>query len=98
MATAPVAGLRARAETIAAAVAGAEAVACASVAGGGALPGVEIPSWGVAVPGDHRAALRAAAPTPIVARVAHGDTLLDLRTVAPAADPAVAAALATLPG
>jgi L-seryl-tRNA(Ser) seleniumtransferase len=95
MATAPVDGLRARAEAIVPPLPGARALACASVVGGGALPGVEIPSWGVALPGDHRAALRAAAPTPIVARARHGETVLDLRTVAPAEDAAVAAALAT---
>jgi L-seryl-tRNA(Ser) seleniumtransferase len=95
MATAPVDGLRARAEAIVPPLPGARALACASVVGGGALPGVEIPSWGVALPGDHRAALRAAAPTPIVARARHGKTVLDLRTVAPAEDAAVAAALAT---
>ena len=35
---------------------------CASVTGGGTLPGVEIPSAGVAVDGDRAAALRAARP------------------------------------
>jgi L-seryl-tRNA(Ser) seleniumtransferase len=98
MATAPVAALRARAEAIAAPVAGAEAAACASVAGGGALPGVEIPSWGIALRGDHRAALRGAGPRPIIARVRAGETVLDLRTVGPADDAAVAAALATVAG
>ena len=97
MATAPLSGLRERAEAIAGSVAGAEAVTCSSVAGGGALPGVDIPSWGLALPGDHRDALRAA-PRPIIARVQHGDTLLDLRTVAPEDDPAVAAALAAVAG
>jgi L-seryl-tRNA(Ser) seleniumtransferase len=94
MATAPVEGLRARAEALVPQVGGAAAVACSSVVGGGTLPGVEIPSWGLALPGDHRAALRARAPRPIIARVRHGRTILDLRTVAPADDAAVAAALA----
>jgi L-seryl-tRNA(Ser) seleniumtransferase len=98
MATAPTDGLRARAERIAAPVERAAAVACSSVAGGGALPGVEIPSWGVALAGDHRDALRAGRPTPVIARVQRGETLLDLRTVAPDDDPAVAAALSTLAG
>ena len=35
---------------------------------------------------------------PIIARVRHGDTLLDLRTVDPADDPAVAGALSALGG
>ncbi len=98
MATASVTGLRERAGTIASSVEEATAVTCASVAGGGALPGVEIPSWGLALPGDHRDALRANQPRPIVARVRQGETLLDLRTVAPADDAAVAAALAALAG
>jgi L-seryl-tRNA(Ser) seleniumtransferase len=96
MATASPAALQARAEAIAAPVEGATAVACSSVAGGGALPGVEIPSWGVALPGDQRAALRATRPRPVVARVRHGETVLDLRTVAPEDDPVVAAAVASL--
>jgi L-seryl-tRNA(Ser) seleniumtransferase len=50
----------------------------------------------VALPGDHRAALRGRAPTPIIARVHHGETLLDLRTVAPEDDATVAAALSAL--
>ena len=50
--------------------------------GAGSLPGVAIPSVGVAVDGDRTAALRAADP-PIVARVGDGRTMLDLRTVDP---------------
>ena len=94
MATMPVAALRERAETLASQIARGAAVACASVAGGGALPGVEIPSWGVAVPGDIRRPLRASTPRPIVARTHNHETVLDLRTVDPADDPHVAAALA----
>ena len=63
------------------------AVAMAAVAGGGTLPGVEIPSYGVTLPGDHVTRLRAA-PRPIVARVEDGLTWLDLRTVDPADDDA----------
>jgi L-seryl-tRNA(Ser) seleniumtransferase len=66
------------------------------VTGGGTLPGVEIPSWGLTVPGDHAAALRVARPTPVVATVRDGATWLDLRTVDPDDDPALAAALASL--
>ncbi len=69
-----------------------EVVELAAVPGGGTLPGVEIPSAGVAVPGDHSAALRAHEP-PVIARVAENRTLCDLRTVDPADDGVVAAAL-----
>jgi L-seryl-tRNA(Ser) seleniumtransferase len=95
MATAPVAGLRARADAVAAGL-GVASGPCASVTGGGTLPGVEIPSWGLTVPGDHAGALRAARPVPVVATVRDGTTRLDLRTVDPDDDPALAAALASL--
>jgi L-seryl-tRNA(Ser) seleniumtransferase len=94
MATTPVPELRERADKIAASIDGVVAVACASVAGGGALPGVEIPSWGLALQGDHREALRRTAPRPIIARVHRDQSLVDLRTVDPADDRVVAAALA----
>jgi L-seryl-tRNA(Ser) seleniumtransferase len=89
MATAPVDGLRRRAEALGAG----EVVDCTSVTGGGTLPGVEIPSAGVAVDGDVTAALRAADP-PVIARVLAGRTVCDLRTVDPADDKVLAAALA----
>ncbi len=60
-------------------------VDCASVTGGGTLPGVEIPSAGVAVDGDHTASLRGRS-RPVLARVADGMTVCDLRTVDPADD------------
>jgi L-seryl-tRNA(Ser) seleniumtransferase len=68
-----------------------------AVAGGGTLPGVEIPSAGIALEGDHAAALRAAEP-PVIARVTDGRTVLDLRTVEPADDPHVARAVEALGG
>lgn len=70
-----------------------EPVPCESVAGGGALPGRTIPSWGVALDGDHTAALRRGDP-PVIARVEGGRTICDLRTVDPADDPVLAEALA----
>jgi L-seryl-tRNA(Ser) seleniumtransferase len=63
-----------------------------AVTGGGTLPGVTIPSAGVAVDGDRTAALRAHDP-PVVARVDEGRTVCDLRAVDPADDATVAAAL-----
>src|SRR5581483_9170810 len=78
MASVSVEELRARA---AAMVLG-EVVSCQSVPGGGSLPGLTIPSAGVAVGGDHTAALRAHDP-PVVARVEDGRTVCDLRAVDP---------------
>ena len=69
-----------------------------AVPGGGTLPGVTIPSAGIVVDGDHGEALRAgvgAAP-PIIARVAEGRTLLDMRTIDPADDALVADAVKAL--
>jgi L-seryl-tRNA(Ser) seleniumtransferase len=60
----------------------------ASEAGGGALPGVELPSWAVAVlPFTGRVeawerALRDHTP-PVLARIAEGRLLLDVRTLGP---------------
>jgi L-seryl-tRNA(Ser) seleniumtransferase len=91
MATLAPGALRVRAEALGVG----EVVSCASVPGGGTLPGVQIPSCGVAVAGDHAAALRSATP-PIVARVAEGRTVCDLRTVHPAEDGHLAATLGAL--
>ncbi|MET1048945.1 MAG: L-seryl-tRNA(Sec) selenium transferase, partial [Acidimicrobiales bacterium] len=85
--------LRTRAEALGAGT----VVDTIAVAGGGTLPGTEIASVGVAVDGDQRGALRVA-PVPIIARVADGRTVLDLRTVEPDQDAVVAAALAGLLG
>ena len=66
-----------------------------SVPGGGTLPTVEVPSAGVAINGDHTAALRAHQP-PIIARVQDQKSLVDLRTVEPLHDQMVALALQAL--
>ena len=60
MATIPVGELRARAEAIDVG----KVVETQAVAGAGSLPGTEIPSVGLAVPGDHTTALRAHDPAP----------------------------------
>jgi L-seryl-tRNA(Ser) seleniumtransferase len=63
--------------------------------GAGSAPGVSMPSFGLSLLGDHLTRLRSATP-PVIARVADGQTLLDLRTVDPADDDHVAATLASL--
>ena len=90
MAAAPVDGLRARAEALGVG----KVVDTVAVAGGGSVPGQDVPSAGVALDGDHAAALRRLDP-PIVARVHEGMTICDLRTVDPLDDPVLAAALSS---
>ena len=70
-------------------------VACTSVPGGGAVPGIDIPSIGISVPGDRTAELRRA-PVPVIARAHQGRTVCDLRTVEPHDDSVLAAALRDL--
>jgi L-seryl-tRNA(Ser) seleniumtransferase len=89
MATTPLDELRRRAGALGVG----EVVDCVAVAGAGSLPGLDMPSAGIALDGDHTAALRSADP-PVIARVHHGRTVLDLRTVDPADDPLVAKAVA----
>jgi len=88
MATRDVAGLRLRAQALGIG----EVVDTAAVAGGGSVPGLEIPSAGVAIDGDHAATLRAHEP-PVIARMQEGRTVCDLRTVEVSDDPVVAKAL-----
>ncbi|MGI5120098.1 L-seryl-tRNA(Sec) selenium transferase [Marinactinospora thermotolerans] len=75
------AGLDARAERSQAAV------------GGGGAPGVELPSAAVSLPAAFAAPLRASRPVPVVGRVRRSRCLLDLRTVAPAEEEDLAAAV-----
>jgi L-seryl-tRNA(Ser) seleniumtransferase len=101
MAATPIDVLRDRADALVAGIGAAatsriEVISCTSVPGGGSVPGLEIPSAGVAVAGDHRQALRTWDP-PIVARMINGATVCDLRTVDPADDPILAKVLGTLP-
>jgi L-seryl-tRNA(Ser) seleniumtransferase len=96
MATAPVEALRERADRMAATLDGAWAVVdCASVTGGGTLPGIEIPSAGLGHAGDVTDRLRGHAP-PVVARVQDDATVVDLRTVAPGDDEVLRAALGSV--
>ena len=63
-----------------------------STPGGGTLPGVEIPSVGLVVPGDYSESLRLNDP-PVICRVVDNSTICDLRTVHPNDDEVVGAAL-----
>jgi L-seryl-tRNA(Ser) seleniumtransferase len=82
-------GLRARAASLASALAAngvdAEAVDSTAAVGGGGAPGVELPSAAVSLPARYADALRQGA-RPVVGRVERGRCLLDLRTVPPAED------------
>jgi L-seryl-tRNA(Ser) seleniumtransferase len=85
--------LRVRAEHLAAQVgAAACAVPTEALPGAGSLPGVTMPSFGIRLDGDFVSVLRSA-PKPIIARVRDNATFLDLRTVDPADDAALASAL-----
>lgn len=95
MASVPVEELRARAAALVVGRVAGEVVACESVPGGGSAPGVTIPSAGIALAGDHTAALRTFDP-PVIARTADGRTVLDLRTVDPTEDDVLTKVLCTL--
>ncbi|MBC95327.1 L-seryl-tRNA(Sec) selenium transferase [bacterium] len=66
-----------------------------SVPGGGTLPSVEIPSFGIQIDHDISKELRdgTANNLPIIARVEDGKTLLDLRTIHPSLDDQVKSSL-----
>ncbi len=95
MVATPVAELRARAERVGAAVAGADPVAMHALPGAGSAPGVTMPSFGVVVAGDHVDALRAHRH-PVIARSRDGVTSLDLRAVDPADDQIIVEALSAV--
>jgi L-seryl-tRNA(Ser) seleniumtransferase len=88
MATAPVASLEARALALGIGT----VVPCESVTGGGTLPGVSLPSFGLAFAGDITPTLRQGSP-PVIARVDEDRTVCDLRTVLPEQDELLAKAL-----
>ena len=97
MVTVPVDDLRARARAITHEVGQGEVVDLDALPGAGSLPGVRLPSAGVAVDGDHLDALRRSRP-PVIGRVRDHRTMLDLRSVDPDDDPLVVAALRSLAG
>jgi len=97
MATSPLDALRARAEAVAAGISGAKVVDTEAVAGGGSLPGLTIPSIGVALEVSHvDDALAALRDQGIVARAERDAVVADLRTVDPDDDARVAEALRTV--
>jgi L-seryl-tRNA(Ser) seleniumtransferase len=94
MAATPVDELRVRAEAIAAAVPGAKVLDTEAVAGGGSLPGLTIPSAGIGIEvADADAETARLRGEAVVARVAEGLVVFDLRTVDPADDAVLVAAL-----
>jgi L-seryl-tRNA(Ser) seleniumtransferase len=106
MLTMTAAEIRARADAVANAIRGnhgwrADVVKGASAIGGGSAPGVELPTWLVAIektgttPDGLEAALRRQAP-PIIARIERDRVLLDLRTVLPEQDSALLTCIARL--
>lgn len=96
MATATVETIRERARHIvAAANVAARVVDLESVPGAGSTPGAVIPSAGVAVSGDHVAAMRSLQP-PVIVRRDGDSTVFDLRSVSPTDDDVIAASLASL--
>ncbi len=92
----PIDMLRARAQRIVATAGVGSIVDTQALPGAGSAPGVTMPSVGVAVDGDVLAMLRHHAP-PVIARTRDGRSYLDLRSVDPADDDIVIAALASLP-
>lgn len=75
----------------------ADAVETVSVVGGGGAPGVELPSWAVALDPDFAAPLRTNEPS-VVGRVDGGWLLLDLRCVPLVADDTIRSAVAAVAG
>jgi L-seryl-tRNA(Ser) seleniumtransferase len=92
----PPSSLRERAEhlvlSLVAAGIDAEVVESTAVVGGGAAPGVTLPSIAVSVPGALTAPLRTGRP-PVVGRAEDARCLLDLKTVHPADDETIVTAV-----
>jgi L-seryl-tRNA(Ser) seleniumtransferase len=88
--------LRARVSALGEAAGVGEVVPSVAVVGGGGAPGVELPSWALALPPRYAEPLRLGDP-PVLGRVERGRLLLDLRCVPPELDQRVAAAVRRLP-
>jgi L-seryl-tRNA(Ser) seleniumtransferase len=87
--------LRSRAQLIVAKAGTGAVVQTEALPGAGSAPGVSMPSIGISLAGDVLAPLRAQDP-PVIARTRDGRTVLDLRSVDPADDGVVIAALSAL--
>jgi L-seryl-tRNA(Ser) seleniumtransferase len=87
----PVAELRARAEALTAALEGVDVrvVDSAATVGGGGGPGITLPSVALSLPERYAPALRAGSPA-VLGRLEAGRCLLDLRSLAPTDDQALA--------
>ncbi len=92
MVAAAVEELERRAAAIVAAAGVGVIVLTEALPGAGSAPGATMPSVGIELVGDRTARLRAHTP-PVIARTRDDRTLLDLRSVDPADDPVITAAL-----
>ena len=97
MLTAPLTDLESRAQALVTASGRGRVTATESLIGAGSAPDTCVASFGVAIEGDHVAALRAHR-VPVIARAVGSDTILDLRSVDPADDSVVVAAITGLNG
>jgi L-seryl-tRNA(Ser) seleniumtransferase len=95
MVATPLGDLRARAEAVVAKAHVGVVVEVDSLVGAGSAPGSSIASVGIAITGDHRAALRSQT-VPVIARTTGNTTYVDLRSVFPADDHVLVSALSTL--
>jgi L-seryl-tRNA(Ser) seleniumtransferase len=86
--------IKERAERLAARIEGAVVEPGESVIGGGSTPDLTLPTWVIAVRGDERR-LRANNP-PIIARMERDRVLIDLRTVLPEQEDAIAQAASSI--
>ncbi len=75
----------------------ARAVASKAAVGGGGAPGVELPSAAISLPSSLAVPLRVGRPA-VVGRIEAGRLLLDLRSVQPEDEPALAAAVVAAAG
>jgi L-seryl-tRNA(Ser) seleniumtransferase len=87
-----------RAEAIVATAGVGRVVTTEALVGAGAAPSAVLPSAGIAVSGDVTQMLRSAWPLPIIARVADGSTVIDLRAAPSDDDQMIVDALAAIGG
>lgn len=72
-------------------------VSSSGAVGGGGAPGLDLPGWAIAVPGDFAAPLRVGDPA-VVGRIEGGRCLLDLRAVPPESDASLTRAVLDVAG